>query len=352
MTSREVEREIRELLDVLDGSGEAGSVLVVSDEPGPLVAELAERFPRARMHVVVDTARDPGLAPGERVEVSTGFPADGWAELAVVRISGYEGNDRLAARIAAVHRAMAEGGRHLAISHKRRGARSHEGLLSARFGNAETLGRGSGGVRILGAVRTAPAADDAPVAGEEPTIEETVLGERFVFRTGSVFSRERLDWGTRFLLETLETGGARRLLDLGCGYGPIAIVLARLHPELRATMVDVEVEAVRLAEANAHLNGVDARVRAVLSDGLKAIPGERFDLVLTHFPLHIPRPELVRILAEARDALEPGGRLCGVALSAYDVRASVLEAFGNVATVAETPDGYPFAYRVVCAETS
>ena len=74
----------------------------------------------------------------------------------------------------------------------------------------------------------------------------------------------------------------------------------------------------------------------VLSDGLGQLPGERFDLAVLHFPLHIPRDELERLLTEIHDALEPGGCLYGVMLGAYELRPLVRRVFGDVETLKET----------------
>ena len=113
----------------------------------------------------------------------------------------------------------------------------------------------------------------------------------------------------------------------------MGIVLARLLPASRIVMVDVDVAAIAASRENAVLNKVDDRTRAVLSDGLKQIPEERFDLAVTHFPLHIGRDELNRLLIEIRNALEPGGRLWGVMLNAYELRPLVQRVFGNVDTI-------------------
>ncbi|HET7232361.1 MAG TPA: methyltransferase [Longimicrobium sp.] len=351
----------------LAGAADAAERMVVmGDHPGALVEALAERFPGA-IRVMATSALDLSLAgqlpPGvqARVSVSVDPPAPGSADLCVIHVSGFEGKDRLRARIALARDALRPGGELYVMTHARRGAESNLAALREVLGEAEVVGRGGGGVRILRGVRRVDDVDSdgsggsggegEAARGGEQVIEAEVLGERFVFRTGeSVFSRGRLDLGTRFFLERLDVGGATRLLDIGCGYGPIGIVLARVHPALAVTMVDVEVEAVRFAAANAVENGVAERARVVLSDGLRAIRGETFDLVVTHFPLHIPRPKLQEILTDARDALAPGGRLCGVALNAYDVRPTVQRVFGNVDTLAESdPREYGNAFRVVCA---
>jgi 16S rRNA G1207 methylase RsmC len=140
----------------------------------------------------------------------------------------------------------------------------------------------------------------------------------------------------------------RRVLDLGCGYGAIGVVVAASFPNTKVTMVDSSVIAIELARENARLNGVETRTDAILSDGLRDLKGAPFDTVLSHFPLHISKRALTRILNEAHDSLEEGGELYGVALSEYDVRPLLMQVFGNVETISPSDDtGGHSDYRVV-----
>ena len=76
-------------------------------------------------------------------------------------------------------------------------------------------------------------------------------GNYFQFQTSSsVFSKERIDLGTRLLIESMILPKAGKILDLGCGYGPIGIVAAVLNPDLHIVMVDINERAVWLAKEN------------------------------------------------------------------------------------------------------
>ena len=67
----------------------------------------------------------------------------------------------------------------------------------------------------------------------------------FEFITASgVFSRRRIDPGTRLLIESMELPERGRALDVGCGYGPIGIAAAKFRPKLEGWMVDVNERAV------------------------------------------------------------------------------------------------------------
>jgi len=81
------------------------------------------------------------------------------------------------------------------------------------------------------------------------------------FTLSGVFSYRRIDNGTRLLIESMVLPGEGRVLDMGCGYGPVGIVAARLVPGLEVWMTDVNERAVALARRNSEWNGVDAAVR-------------------------------------------------------------------------------------------
>ena len=98
----------------------------------------------------------------------------------------------------------------------------------------------------------------------EPTSKErfglvraSLCGKTFEFLTASsVFSKTRIDLGTRLLIESMvlpKTGG---VLDIGCGYGAVGIVAAALNLKLCVVMTDVNSRAVRLARKNVELNNI------------------------------------------------------------------------------------------------
>ena len=93
-------------------------------------------------------------------------------------------------------------------------------------------------------------------------------GTQLRFQTDAgVFSKGELDQGTRLLLDALPALRGD-VLDLGCGWGAIGIAVARLCPEARVTMVDVNLRALDLARRNAEANGV--QVSCLESDGWAA----------------------------------------------------------------------------------
>jgi 16S rRNA G1207 methylase RsmC len=350
------EKELEYLLKALPDN--PGPLIVADCDPAQLfAAALSQQFPHSTVHIISDDAGDFDLVERLRrpanlkVEITgtLDFLGDRRADLVLLRASGFEGKERLLQKIADAALHLRREGRLYLASHKRRGARGHAEMTEKIFGNYRIESRGGGGIRIISAVKQEQF--NATASGEKVFIEETILGERYRFYTGpAVFSKNRVDLGTRFFLDTLPVGGAERIFDLGCGYGVIGIVLARMFPRARLTLCDVDLESVELARLNVKANGVEENTTIILSDGFQQVPEGRFDLVVSHIPLHIPRPTFTRIIDEAYDRLEDGGRFCGVALSAYDVRPTIEKVFGNVSVLAETEsESYGDGYRVICA---
>jgi len=133
------------------------------------------------------------------------------------------------------------------------------------------------------------------------------------FRTAAgVFSRGGMDRGTRLLLRAVDTAGAATMLDLGCGYGVVGIVLACRAPEARVTLVDVNPRAVALAAENIRLNDVP-NAEALCGDGCAPVAGRMFDVVAMNPPIRAGRAVVLRLLREAHQRLGPVGRLYLVA---------------------------------------
>ena len=92
----------------------------------------------------------------------------------------------------------------------------------------------------------------------EITVELLRQTLRFLTDTG-VFSKTTVDYGSQVLLNTLDFQQGERLLDVGCGYGPLGIALAKAQG-LDVTMIDINQRAVALAQKNAEKNGVKAQI--------------------------------------------------------------------------------------------
>jgi 16S rRNA G1207 methylase RsmC len=98
------------------------------------------------------------------------------------------------------------------------------------------------------------------------------------------------------------------ILDMGCGYGVLGIVAAKLAPKGRVVMVDINKLAVKLAMMNTRINGVsNAEVR--WGDLYNAVVGERFNTVISNPPITAGLELNRRLIIGAREHLKPGGLL-------------------------------------------
>ncbi len=121
-----------------------------------------------------------------------------------------------------------------------------------------------------------------------------------------VFSADGLDLGTAVLLRESEPPAhASRLLDLGCGYGVIAVALATACPDAVVDAVDVNARALALTATNAAAHGVAERVRPLLPGD--AAPDVRYDEIWSNPPIRIGKPALHELLLTWLPRLAPGG---------------------------------------------
>lgn len=170
-------------------------------------------------------------------------------------------------------------------------------------------------------------------------IAEEIRGLSLRFTTDAgVFSKARVDRGTRILLEalpgeTLAFMAGRPVLDLGCGYGPIGITLAKLLPASVVYMVDPNRRAAELARRNAALNGA-GNVNVLVGEGYQPIPAQmRFAAIVTNPPIRAGKSVVYSLVDEAPGWLLPGGTFTCVAQTkqgAKSLRAHVESVFGNV----------------------
>lgn len=188
----------------------------------------------------------------------------------------------------------------------------------------------------------------------------TVRVRDLVLHTGhGLFSADRLDEGTALLLDHLPPM-RERALELGCGYGALALPIAAQGIDVLA--VDRDLVAVRYTERNAAENGVRIEVRASLGYG--AVPERGFSAVLSNVPARIGRSALAHFVEGGTERLAPGGEMRVVAIRdlvpvmeelggervADGPRHSVL-AFGPRAPRSPSPDIY-LRDEVQCAGLS
>jgi len=186
---------------------------------------------------------------------------------------------------------------------------------------------------------------------QQSITHETVRGFELRLATQpGVFAHRGTDPGTRLLIEAMRVSPTARVLDLGCGYGVIGIVAAKLATKGHVTLVDSDVRATRLAERNLALNGI-TNAAVVLGDGVHDLPPKaRFDVVAINPPTHSGREVLDELVAGAYRVLRPRGQLYLVVNRLLSLRREVESVFGNAETAARSK-GYVVVRAVKVART-
>ncbi|MEM2183392.1 MAG: class I SAM-dependent methyltransferase [Candidatus Bathyarchaeia archaeon] len=179
-------------------------------------------------------------------------------------------------------------------------------------------------------------------------IRAYLRGRDFQFMTAAgVFSKRRIDLGTKVLIEHMVLPEEGYALDIGCGYGAIGIVAAATNPKLHVIMVDVNRRAVKLAKRNIKINNIDnAEVRC--GNLYEPVKGMLFDCILSNPPISAGLTTVEAIIAEAPKYMRDGATLQMVVRSKIGRErfARIFnEVFGNFTVLARES-----GYRILMAE--
>lgn len=122
-----------------------------------------------------------------------------------------------------------------------------------------------------------------------------------------VFSKDKIDYGSRLLVDTYLNNkkDIKSFLDVGCGYGFISIVLSK-KMNISGVGIDVNKRALNLARENAKLNKVNVEFR---ESNIYENVTENFDLVITNPPIRAGKQVVLTILKDAIKHLNDDGEL-------------------------------------------
>lgn len=159
-------------------------------------------------------------------------------------------------------------------------------------------------------------------------LQVQLLGQKMNFFTDSgVFSKKMVDYGSQVLLNCLDFAKGDRVLDVGCGYGPMGLSLAKAQG-VEATLVDINQRALDLAQQNARRNQVEARIfQSNLYDEVEGT----FDHIISNPPIRAGKKVVHEIIEKAVDYLVAGGDLTIVIQKkqgAPSAKAKMEEVFG------------------------
>jgi len=166
---------------------------------------------------------------------------------------------------------------------------------------------------------------------QDIVFNDTLMGHELTFHTTwGLFSPRAIDEGTQLLLKHMDVKPDDTAIDLGCGYGPIGMSIAKSAPQGSVLMVDKDFVAIEYANANCKRNKI-SNANAMLSDGLKHIPKQNFSLAVTNLPAKTSKEHYYLFFYDIKERLEPGGRFYVVVISGLRrfIERAFVEVFGN-----------------------
>ncbi len=175
---------------------------------------------------------------------------------------------------------------------------------------------------------------------EDKTIKAKLLGNVLEFKTTlGLFCPEEIDEGTRMLLEAvgqIEGSNPTSILDIGCGYGPIGIALAKHFPKVRVDMIDKDFVAVDYANKNSKINNVGGSTKSFLSNGFSHVDKDKkYDLIVSNLPAKVNKEFFWILFGETFEHLNEGGVFAVVAIGQLEpmLKKSFEAVFGNCEVV-------------------
>jgi len=206
-------------------------------------------------------------------------------------------------------------------------------------GQYEQLERHFGPAQYLPGVKKSrlwQARCDKSVTSSIPEHKDTVIPEYQLALTAhpNVFSRSKLDIGSRFFLTNLSRVPARdKVADMACGNGVLGLAYLRLNPNAHMIFCDESFQAVASTQVNLKRNVPRASASVYADDGLKQVEPASLDLVLCNPPFHqqhtVSTDIAYSMFKDAHRALGVGGELWIVANRHLRYHIGLKKIFGN-----------------------
>lgn len=154
--------------------------------------------------------------------------------------------------------------------------------------------------------------------------------------TYDLFSYRKIDKGTKLLIKNIVVPSGATCLDLGCGYGPIGITLAKMNPKGQVYLVDKDFTAIEYAKKNCKTNSV-SNCHVVLGNGFNQVKNIKFDLVASNLPTHIASQTRKKFFTDAKKSLKKDGEIYMVTVNklASFMQKAFSEIFGSYKALAK-----------------
>lgn len=144
-----------------------------------------------------------------------------------------------------------------------------------------------------------------------------------VYTDNGVFSKDRFDYGTRVLLDSININElSGNVLDLGCGIGVVGVILGTMNKNINIDMIDVNERAISLSKENIYLNNVTCNV--FISDVYSNVD-KKYDYIITNPPIRAGKEVIRRFLFGGYDYLTDNGVLYFVMRKEHGVKSMIRE---------------------------
>lgn len=175
--------------------------------------------------------------------------------------------------------------------------------------------------------------NDPNLKSNKKIIKYTFLGKELSFYTDNgVFSKDRVDFGTNVLLNSLDDiSHIKKCLDVGCGVGIIGLSIAKKYDFIDVDMVDVNEKAIALAIENSKMNKIN-HCKCFISDVYSNVV-DMYDMIISNPPIRAGKTIVHKIASESIKHLNINGVFYAVVQKkqgADSFEKKLIEVFGNV----------------------
>lgn len=181
------------------------------------------------------------------------------------------------------------------------------------------------------------------------TFEENFEGKNFIFNScNDVFSKNCVDYGTKVLIKSIIKNSSNYfgdVLDVGCGYGALSIILEKYLKNCKFTLIDVNSVAVDLAKKNKLANN-SSNIKNIFESDLYSNVSGTYSHIVSNPPIKTGKSVLINLITQGFNLLNIGGSMTIVIKKNYGADSAknlMKNTFGN-AEVLERDKGYYILY--------
>lgn len=181
------------------------------------------------------------------------------------------------------------------------------------------------------------------------TFEENFNGDKFIFNScNDVFSKNCVDYGTKVLIKTIIKNSSNYfgdVLDVGCGYGALSIILEKYLKNCNFTLIDINSEAIKLAKKN-KIENKSNNIKDIFESDLYSNITNSYSHIISNPPIKTGKTVLNNLITQGYEILNNGGSMTLVIKKNYGADSAknlMQKTFGN-AVVLERDKGYYILY--------